>query len=301
MKMRFKPFNLIFYAFTSSLMLLSLNAQPYGYPYDPFNFPDDPYYLPNSPYYRPNYAPPSYYGPYDSYYQRPGRPPMRPRMPLQRSQNPRFHPQAQQMPRDPTEDKIDQILNFWFGSLSSPIDYPGNKISLWEGTSEEVPRIKDQFMDDYQRAVLGQYNSWRETPKGRLALIILLDQFPRHLFSDTPKMFSSDAMARGLTLEGIQNGDDLELYPIERAFFYMPLQHAEDPKMQTYSVDEYQKLVNQTPLPIRPIMVEFLRLAIKHRNIIDRFGRFPHRNQVLGRQSTPEEMVYLGHKSTFRY
>ncbi|MFI5157075.1 MAG: DUF924 family protein, partial [Chitinophagales bacterium] len=74
-----------------------------------------------------------------------------------------------------------------------------------------------------------------------------------------------------------------------------------DPKMQAYSVEEYRKLVNQTPLPIRPIMVEFLRLAIKHRDVIDRYGRFPHRNQVLGRQSTPEEMVYLGQKSTFRY
>lgn len=303
--------SLFFYAFISTLTLLPLSAQPYGYPYDPYNFPEDLYYWPNSPNYRSSYAPPSpYYRPNDPY-NRPGRPPvpsMMPPRPLGSSTLPpslRLQPPQQQAPREPsdnpTEDKIDQILHFWFGPLSSPIAYPADKISLWEGTSEEVPLISKEFMDDYQRAVLGQYNGWRESPRGRLALIILLDQFPRHIFADTPRMFSSDAMARGLTLEGVQKGDDLSLYPIERAFFYMPLQHAEDPKMQAYSVEEYQRLVNQTPLPIRPIMVEFLRLAIKHQEIIARFGRFPHRNKVLGRQSTPEEMVYLGHKSTFRY
>ncbi|MFI5343518.1 MAG: hypothetical protein ACHQUC_04780, partial [Chlamydiales bacterium] len=164
MKKRIKAFDLISYAFLSSFIFLPLNAQPYGYPYDPYNLPEDPYYGPNSPYYRPNYAPSPNYRMDASYYRQPERPPMhpmppqRPRMPPSQSAYPQLQQTAQQPYVNPSEEKIDQILDFWFGSLSGPLDYPGGKISLWEGTSEEVPLIKDKFMEDYQRAVLGQYN-----------------------------------------------------------------------------------------------------------------------------------------------
>lgn len=306
----------------------SLSAQPYGYPYDPYNFlGNDPYNPPLTTYYnagsfynRPNYLNNPYY-PRNSYYSNNPYYPRNPylstgRPPLVRQVRPAPSPYPlpymdrkgrenndDQSPAvaNSTESKIDQILKFWFGPLSSPIQFPADKISLWEGSPGGDRLIREQFSGDYQRAVLGQYGSWRDTPEGRLALIILLDQFPRHIYLDQPQMFASDSMARGLAIEGIQLGEDQDLYPIERAFFYMPLQHSENPEMQAMSVKLYEQLVAQTPPPIKPILFEFLRLAIKHQEVINRFGRFPHRNKVLGRKSTPEEMVYLGHKAAFRY
>lgn len=285
------------YAATSSLF-----AQPYGYPYDAYNFPADPYRTYNAPYYNPPLNRPYYPGyPSRPPLGRPIRPMPRPYMPPDLYADGLNDSDKESVDPNSAESKIDQILNFWFGNLSSPTQFPANKISLWEGTPQGDRAIKERFLIDYQQAVLGHYGSWRDTPEGRLALIILLDQFPRHIYPDQPQMFTSDAMARGLALEGIQIGADQHLYPIERAFFYMPLQHSENPQMQAMSTDQYQRIVAQSPPSMKPIMQEFLRLAIKHREVIDRFGRFPHRNIILGRESTPEEKVYLGHKAAFRY
>lgn len=313
------------YGDTSSSYVSPYGNPPYGYPYDPFNFPLNSYYQPYSPYQpSPYYYPPQY--PYQDRlnslanpYFSTARPPMPAQGPYRPRPLPPPRPELYQdsylerdqirptpnrmpdVPLDPTVEKINQVLKFWFGPLSSPTQFPAEKISMWEGTPASDNYIKRIFFDDYRKAVMGQYADWRMTPKGRLALIIMLDQIPRHIYPDQPQMFATDAMARGLALEGIQRGDDLTLFPIERAFFYMPLQHSESAEMQALSVSEYQKLVVQSPPAMKPIMQEFLRLAVKHQEVVDRFGRFPHRNAILGRQSTPEEKVYLGHKSAFRY
>lgn len=199
------------------------------------------------------------------------------------------------LPKDQiVPDRVTDILDFWFGLLPNPAYFPKDKMLLWfSGSPESDRQIRENFTQDVLNAMRGDYNSWRETPKGRLALILLLDQFPRHIYRNTPHSFMFDRMARALVLEGIQKGDDKNLYPIERAFFYLPLEHAEDPEMQGLSVASFRQLLVESPMPLKQQMQSFLQFAILHQQQIDRFGRFPHRNRVLGRESSPEEAVFL--------
>jgi len=111
--------------------------------------------------------------------------------------------------------------------------------------------------------------------------------------SNIPQAFASDSMVKGLVLEGIQKGDDLSLFPIRRAFFYLPLQYAEDPYMQTLSIQKYQLLADQAPKNMRTQMQQFLHYAQSNQQIIARFGRFPYCNAILGRLSTPNEQQFL--------
>lgn len=191
-------------------------------------------------------------------------------------------------------DRAAEILDFWFGFIPNAEYFPEDKMSLWLADSPELDRqIAKDYAQDVINAQRGDYNSWRETARGRLALIILLDQFPRHIYHDKPQAFSSDPMARGLVIEGIQRGEDRQLYPIERAFFYLPLEHAEDPAIQNMSVTEYRRLLAEAPSDIKPEMQDFLNYALAHQQQIARFGRFPARNAILGRKSTPEEILFL--------
>lgn len=186
------------------------------------------------------------------------------------------------------------VLDFWFGFLNHPEYYPEHKVPVWLGSFPEIESdIRASFYEDVLKARKGDYNSWRETPRGRLALIILLDQIPRHIFRSSPQAFGSDPMARGLVIEGIQRGDDRHLYPIERAFFYLPLEHSEDPDHQRMSVALYQKLLRESPMELKPEIQNFLEYAKLHEWQIGRFGRFPGRNGILGRESTPEEIIYF--------
>ena len=186
------------------------------------------------------------------------------------------------------------ILEMWFGALSSAEGIPTDKANLWTGRSLELSKqIRDDFKGDLLLAAKGELNAWRDKPRGRLALIILLDQLARHIYRDTPQAFVLDAMARGLVIEGVQRGDDEKLYPIERAFFYLPLQHTEDANTQALSVQLYQRLVAESPESIRNQMQQFLNYAQYNQQIIAYFGRFPHRNLILGRLSTPAEEQFL--------
>lgn len=190
-------------------------------------------------------------------------------------------------------DRAQDILNFWFGTLSGEEDFPVDKVKLWLGGPETYRGISDQFTDDFQKAITGGLNDWRQTPRGRLALILLLDQFPRHLYPRSPQALASDSMARGLVLEGLQRGDDKKLLPVERAFFYLPLERVEEIRFQDLSVDYFKNLVQEAPASIKPQMQKFLDFAILNREIILKFGRFPYRNAILRRESTPEERIYL--------
>lgn len=196
-----------------------------------------------------------------------------------------------------TEEKAEpfaNILIFWFGNLQGADSFPFDKLTVWSVDNPEIDhQIMKHFGQDMVKAQKGEYNSWRNTPRGRLALILLLDQFPRRIYRNQPQSFMSDRMARALAWEGIQKGDDKQLYPIERAFFYLPLEHSEDLKMQDLSVASYQQLVADSPEVLKPQMEDFLRLAVMHHQQIAFFGRFPHRNVILGRESTPEETQFL--------
>lgn len=193
----------------------------------------------------------------------------------------------------------DEILDFWFGPLA-PDGFPReDRERFWFGGAREVDdAIRARFAEDVARAGAGVLDSWSETPRGRLALVLLLDQFPRNLFRGTPEAFGHDARALQHALAGLESGQDRALAPVERVFFYLPLEHAENPVLQARSVALYERLRREFPAEAARLQ-GYLDYAIQHRDIVERFGRFPHRNAILGRPSTPEELAFLEHAEHF--
>lgn len=168
-----------------------------------------------------------------------------------------------------------EILDFWFSARSKP---------LWFKKSSEFDReIKRRFGDRYRQAAGGILNNWCNDPHEILALIILLDQFPRNMFRNLPQAFATDSQAVELTKYAVEHNYQKNLSTDERAFLYMPLMHSENEPEQAQCVRLFQELGKE----------DNLKFAIKHKQIIDRFGRFPHRNQILSRKSTPEEAEFL--------
>jgi uncharacterized protein (DUF924 family) len=184
--------------------------------------------------------------------------------------------------------KRDEVLDFWFG------DPPRPRSQFWFGKSEEADRvIRDRFLDSVKKAAEGGFDGWAEDPRGRLALIILLDQFPRNIWRDEAEAYLYDGLAVQLVLDGLQRDHDRALDPLERAFFYMPLEHAEDMRLQDLSTKCFAGLLVEAGDGSREVFTGFLDYAEQHRQIIRRFGRFPHRNKVLGRRSTQAEEAFL--------
>lgn len=177
------------------------------------------------------------------------------------------------------ENAIDEILNFWFEDIEH---------SAWFKTDPDFDReLEQRFGDVLALARDNQLDGWCDTPRGRLALIVVLDQFSRNIHRGTSDAFAADPKALGLTLEGIRDGSDLELSPEQRSFFYLPLRHAEDLAMQQLGLAKTREL-NEAGYGTD-------KYALNHLEIIERFGRFPHRNGVLGRRNTAEEQEYLTH------
>jgi uncharacterized protein (DUF924 family) len=153
--------------------------------------------------------------------------------------------------------------------------------------------IRDRFEPAHTLAARGALDGWKATPRGRLALVILLDQFSRNMYRGTPRAFAQDARACECTLEAIVEGDEQGLGIMERSFLYMPLMHAEDVDLQHKSVAAFERLCRAAPETLRKAVEQTLDYAKKHAEIVERFGRFPHRNTILGRSSTPEEVTFL--------
>jgi uncharacterized protein (DUF924 family) len=126
-----------------------------------------------------------------------------------------------------------------------------------------------------------------------MALIVLLDQFSRHIHRDTPRAFAQDPVAQKIAVEGVENGADRQLIPAQRTFFYLPFEHAEDLELQRLAVRCFDGLARTVPEARRREYESFLDYARRHRDIVGRFGRLPHRNEILGRASTPEEIEFL--------
>ena len=188
-------------------------------------------------------------------------------------------------------EKIREILEFWFGTDPS---HPGPKAQQWwEKDPEFDATIRRKFADDLSRAVRGEYETWKDSPRGTLAWIILLDQFSRNIFRDSPEAFVHDAMARDTCERGLEKGFDKKLTPNERAFFYMPLMHSESRDDHELSLIMYRQLEEGAPPDLRALLENNYRYAQRHAAIVRRFGRYPHRNKVLGRTSTPEEIEFL--------
>jgi len=187
----------------------------------------------------------------------------------------------------------EDILSFWFGETKDGVTVE-NRGALWYGSSTETDaKIKDRYADRLQQADAGKLDDWKGSARGRLALIILFDQFSRNIFRKSAQAFSFDQKAQVLVLEGIELGHDIELQGIERNFFYMPLEHAEKLELQVLCVEKNKQLLADVPEASRAALQSSVDYAVDHHVVIERFARFPHRNEVLGRESTEEELVYL--------
>jgi uncharacterized protein (DUF924 family) len=177
------------------------------------------------------------------------------------------------------------ILEFWFGPPGSP-SY-GSTRDFWFRKDPTLDaEIRARFGDAIETALAGGFAEW-SSPRGVLARIVLLDQLTRNSFRDSPRAFAGDARALALAEAAVERGDDRELTSVERWFMYMPFVHAESLAAQTHSLDLFRRLRDETGL------ADPLRWAKKHAEVIRRFGRFPHRNAILARASTPEEIAFL--------
>ena len=186
------------------------------------------------------------------------------------------------------------VLKFWFGVLNSDGDVAKDKTQLWFIKRESTDRlIEEKFGALVEAASNESLDHWLGSPRGTLALIILLDQFTRNIYRNQATCFAQDPKALKYCLEGLSQGTDLELRPLERMFFYMPLEHSENLKHQDLSVQLFDKLRSLAPGDTKKHAESFYKYALSHREIIQRFGRFPHRNAILGRENTPEETAFL--------
>lgn len=189
---------------------------------------------------------------------------------------------------------IEEVLAFWFG-VGPKDEPPGpDRMALWFQGREETDReIRERFGADVERARNGELNGWAETARGRLALIVLLDQFSRNLYRGSGEAFAQDATALQLTLDGLASGQDTQLSCAEQLFFVLPLEHSEDLAMQDRMVAYMDALATSAPEALKPMVEGARDFAQEHRKVIERFGRFPTRNRALGRASTPEEEAHV--------
>jgi uncharacterized protein (DUF924 family) len=191
------------------------------------------------------------------------------------------------------------ILEFWFGSNADDAAVAEERSALWWAKHAKVDEeIRERFGACMARTASGELDAWAATAGGRLALILLADQFPRNAYRDTPQAFALDPLALAWCKEGIRLGLHASLRPIERVFFYLPLEHSESLDDQRQSVALFQELVDSVEPRCAGTFRGFLDFAVRHRDIVMRFGRFPHRNRILGRPSTPEELAFLQEKGS---
>lgn len=188
----------------------------------------------------------------------------------------------------------ENVLAFWFGPPGSAAEVAGRQRKLWFGKSPENDQsVTERFAATLVAATAGKLDDWAATPRGRLALVIVLDQFPHHIHRDQAQAFATDPQALALSLAALAAGEDALLAPIERVFLYLPLEHAESVEMQTRSVSLYESLARDVAVDERDLFDGFLNYARQHQEIVTRFDRFPHRNAILGRTSTAEELEFL--------
>ena len=186
------------------------------------------------------------------------------------------------------------VLAFWFGDTTGDGATAERQKKLWWSKDAVVDAlIRERFGALVAAAAGGAYREWAREPRGRLALILLFDQFPRNIYRGTPQSFAHDALALQLALDGIAAGADRSLRAVERVFFYLPLEHAESAALQERSVALFTALAAGVDEADRGVFAGFLDYAVRHCDVVHRFGRFPHRNAILGRASTAEETAFL--------
>ncbi len=169
------------------------------------------------------------------------------------------------------------VLEFWFVETQP---------QQWFQVNEDFDQqVIDRFSEPYTMATRGEFDEWQKDADGALALIILLDQMPRNMFRGTPKAFETDKKALVVSKYAISKGLDQVLNAQKRRFLYLPFEHSENMSDQKRSVELFEKIKDDDPLGYD--------YAVRHYKVIEKYGRFPHRNKILGRENTPEEEVYL--------
>jgi uncharacterized protein (DUF924 family) len=191
------------------------------------------------------------------------------------------------------------VLEFWFGPAPFDAARIEERNRFWFGGDGEAAQTardaltREKLEPLLERAARGEFAGWAASPKRRLALIILFDQVPRNAYRGTAAAYAFDREALALSVEGLQLAADAALDPFERLFFYLPLEHAESMEVQNASMVAFDRMVAESPPEYREFSESIRGYARKHRDVIEKFGRFPMRNKFLGRESTPEELAWL--------
>ncbi|MCS5711073.1 DUF924 family protein [Candidatus Berkiella aquae] len=191
-------------------------------------------------------------------------------------------------------EKVNEILHFWFGTDKN--NYLANAACWWKKDPAYDQEINERFSQVHQYAVSGRLNEWINQPQSCLAYIILVDQFSRNMYRETPLAFAYDNLALAAFEHGKEQKLDKDLPLVQRLFFYMPLEHSEDIQHQKLCL-ALMKQLEQEARELAPnylsLMEQSFDYAQKHYDVIQQFGRFPHRNAILNRESTQEELVFL--------
>lgn len=190
---------------------------------------------------------------------------------------------------------IEEVLEYWFGAAQDSDSAIAERQAglWWQKNPAHDKQIRQRFAGLLAKVAGGEYDAWAEQPLGRLVLIIITDQLPRNIYRDSATCFGFDHLARRWCKAGLAEQMDQQLRPIHRLFFYLPLEHSEDLQDQQQCVALFERLAQVVPHADRVCFEGFTKFAQQHRDIIARFGRFPHRNALLGRDSTAEEKQFL--------
>ncbi len=186
----------------------------------------------------------------------------------------------------PLPKRAQALLDFWFGPPGDP-ERERHREIWFKSTPEHDAQLRQLFLADYELAMAGALGDWEATPEGALALLLLLDQIPRNIFRNTPRAYTTDPMAREAADRALARGFDMQVPPAWRLFFYLPFHHSEE------IADQHRAMALSERLPGRPDRGANRRYGRPYLDVIERFGRFPHRNAILGRTSTPEEVAFL--------
>ncbi len=188
----------------------------------------------------------------------------------------------------------DDVLEFWFGEPIGTEEELWRKVKFWFKGGPAVDEvIRERFGTDVDLALEGKLEDWAGTPRGVLALVLLLDQFTRGIYRDSPRAFAGDERAQALAQRAFDGGMERDLAIFEKQFLAMPFLHAEDPALQARALEQAQRRLAEAPESQKRFFSDGIEQTRKYQEVIRRFGRFPHRNAVLGRESTPEEAEFL--------
>jgi uncharacterized protein (DUF924 family) len=186
------------------------------------------------------------------------------------------------------------IHEFWFGGAATDPAQAQARAAFWFGASATTDAlVRERFLPCVEAAAHGELDEWLASPQSALSLVITLDQFPRNIWRGTAGAFAHDAQALRVAQACLAKSYLRELAPVAQGFLVMPFQHVESAELQRVSVRLYEGIASDAPAPWQPLVETFLKFARLHLQLIERFGRFPHRNAILGRDSSPDEAAYL--------